>query len=61
MAVVPCVVQADCTVRGTFVRKGTLVSLDLAGTLAAEYGTGNLQPLAATQSGDDADHVAEGN
>jgi len=57
MAVRPWVVQADCNVRGQFVRHGTIVDLDIAGELAAEYGgTGNLAPLAADETGDDADH-----
>ena len=61
MAIQAYVVQTPCTVRGEFVRQGTLVSLDLANTaLVAEYGgSGNLQPLAASQAGDaaDADHA----
>lgn len=56
------VVLQDCTVRGQFVRHGTLVSLDLASELAGEYGYDNLQPLAATAGyGEDADHAEESN
>jgi hypothetical protein len=59
--IAPYVVQADTTVRGTFVRKGTVVDLDIASPLATEYGgNGNLKPLAATQTGDDADHAELG-
>jgi hypothetical protein len=60
MAVKPYVVQADCTVRGDFIRHGTIVGLDIASELATEYGTGNLVPLAANQTGDDADHSETG-
>jgi hypothetical protein len=60
MAIQPYVVKTDCTVRGEFVRHGTLVDLDLADTaLVGEYGgSGNLEPLPAGQTGDDADHGA---
>ena len=60
MAVKPYVVQEDCTVRGVFIRHGTVVDLDIASELAAEYGTGNLAPLPANQTGDDADHAESG-
>jgi hypothetical protein len=57
MAAMPWVVQAECTVRGVNVIAGTVVSLDINGELAAEYGgAGNLAPLPADQSGDAADH-----
>jgi hypothetical protein len=56
MAVKPWVVQTEVTVRGVNVIAGTVVSLDIGGELAAEYGIGNLAPLPADQSGDDADH-----
>jgi hypothetical protein len=59
MAVRTYVVQADCTVRGEPVRKGSLVALDLGDSeLAGQYGPGNLQPLPSDQSGDDAGHSA---
>jgi len=62
MAIGPYVVQAACTVRGQFVRAGTVVDLDPAGELAAEYGgPGNLAPLPASETGDDADHAETGN
>lgn len=62
MPVFPYVVKSDCTVRGTFVRHGTVVELDITGGLATEYGLGNLTPLSASESGsDDADHSAIGN
>jgi hypothetical protein len=58
MAVTPYVVQADCTVRGEFVRRGTLVGVDPSDTeLVAEYGFDNLAPMPADQSGEDADHA----
>jgi hypothetical protein len=57
VAVKPWVVQAEVTVRGVNVIAGTVVSLDIGGELATEYGgIGNLAPLPADQSGDDADH-----
>lgn len=63
MAIQPYVVQADCTVRGEFVRHGTIVDLDLADTsLVGEYGgTRNLASLPADQTGDDADHATVSN
>jgi len=61
MTVRPYVVQSDVTVRGVYTRKGTVVDLDISGELAAEYGgNGNLEPLPATETGDDADHAELG-
>lgn len=62
MTLAPWVVKADVTVRGLNVIAGTVVELDINGELAAEYGgTGNLAPLPAVQSGDDADHAGLSN
>jgi hypothetical protein len=57
----PYVVQQPVTVRGEYIRAGTVIDLDPESELAGEYGYDNLVPLAATQSGDDADHATEGN
>jgi hypothetical protein len=62
MAVKPYTVLADCTVRGQYIRHGTVVGLDPAGELWAEYGgAGNLTPLAGDETGDDADKSALSN
>ena len=61
MAVARWVVQADCTVRGQFVRHGTVVLLDIGGELATEDGVGNLALLPSDQSGDDASHAGLSN
>jgi hypothetical protein len=65
-APVPMVVQADTWI-GTpqaegslFVRKGTVVSIspDNAAMITEYGGAGNLAPLPAGETGDDADHAA---
>lgn len=58
------VVQHDVTVtwdgESQFIRHGTVVELDPSGALGQAFGgASNLAPLVG--SGDDADHVAEGN
>lgn len=67
MAVTTYVVLADTEVtwgnNTTYVRKGTLVSIDPgnAALVAAYGGGGNLGTLPPGQSGDDADHATIGN
>jgi len=62
MAVKPWVVQGLVIVRGQTVLPGTVVSLDIGGELAGEYGgAGNLAPLPPGETGDTADHAALSN
>jgi hypothetical protein len=65
---VPMVVQTGIWI-GTayaegslFIRAGTVVDVVPGSALATQYGgSSNLAPLAAGESGDDADHAALGN
>jgi hypothetical protein len=55
------VTLSDCTVEGVFTRRGTVVELVPGSSLWVAYGgPGNLQPLAANETGDDASHAELG-
>lgn len=56
------VTNADCTVQGLFMRKGTLVRVFPGTPLWDAYGgQNNLTPISPTEYGDDAGHAGQGN
>jgi hypothetical protein len=55
------VVQRPVVVEGTLMAARTVVEILPGSSLWYAYGQGNLLPLPATETGDDADHVVQGN